>query len=501
MKSSVSKSMGSVFTPLKWAEFAIEKFGLFHKWMNGATVLDPTMGEGNLLISLIEYGLRQGYAIDDLPVRNLFGVELNADHYKTACTRLKNLCGKRFRKENFHLNDILFCNPFAKFDIVFGNPPWINFSALPQNYRENLKPLYIKYGLALSGRKLLLGNSQINIAALIIFRVIADFMKERSSAVVFMPMSVLFHSGAHHAFTSFQVGEVRFCVEDVINLENTDAFPGVSTKFGILSISRDMKQKFPVSFRDYDPTDQNWVNGFMVPFSGEKGPMQITKTKGQSTGFRKIKIPHESKPRQGVNTCGANHIFFFNSCESAGSGLRCVSNSAGSYILPEKFIFPLIDKDNFRSKNTAENKFLLLPYSEKGKPLSELELRRYPELYEYIKFHRQVLMSRKGRMIGKFIEKGFYWALLGVGIYNFYPSKIVWEACGKTEFRPMLFEGKWQVNQSLQTYIPFKDKKMCDRVFQKLHTTGIECILKSMNMGGSMCYAQPGIMNSFFEYY
>ena len=49
--SSDSRSLkiGAVFTPLRWAEFAIERFGLFERWLAGATVLDPTMGEGNLL--------------------------------------------------------------------------------------------------------------------------------------------------------------------------------------------------------------------------------------------------------------------------------------------------------------------------------------------------------------------------------------------------------------------------------------------------------------------
>jgi len=49
--------IGNVFTPVEWGIFAIEKFDFFEKWLSGATVFDPTMGEGNLLEAFILLGL------------------------------------------------------------------------------------------------------------------------------------------------------------------------------------------------------------------------------------------------------------------------------------------------------------------------------------------------------------------------------------------------------------------------------------------------------------
>lgn len=500
MTANGAKNMGSVFTPVKWARFAIEKYGLFHKWMNGASVLDPTMGDSSLLISLIETGLGQGYDIHDLPVKKLYGIELNKDHYNSACRRLQNICGKDFRKRNFQNSDVLFCTSQKKVDLVFGNPPWINFSALPKNYRDRLKPLYIRYGLAHSGRKLLLGNSQINIAALIIFRVIADFMSNNAEAVVFMPMSVLFHSGAHHAFTSGRVGNVDFCVQDVTNLENTDAFTQISTKFGVLQLQRDKKQKFPVKYTEFDAEGKNWVCKNIIPFQDIHGPLQVTDQQNTTVDFKKISIPYESKPRQGINTCGANHVYFFNCCSSLKNGLCEVSNETGRYILPGQFVYPLIHKDNFRNNALDEKKYILLPYTSNGKPLKKEALADYPELKQYLEKNKNVLIERKGKMIGKFIESGIYWALLGVGAYNFFPYKIVWEACGKNYFRPALFEGRWQANQSLQTYIPVQNKKICRSIYKQLTQSDIANVLETMKMGGTMCFAQPGIMSSFFQY-
>jgi hypothetical protein len=55
-------AIGAVFTPLEWAKFAIRQFDIYQKWMDGATVLDPTMGEGNLLEALIQMGVENGIA-------------------------------------------------------------------------------------------------------------------------------------------------------------------------------------------------------------------------------------------------------------------------------------------------------------------------------------------------------------------------------------------------------------------------------------------------------
>lgn len=80
--------IGDVFTPLKWGEFAIYKFNIFSKWVNGASVFDPTMGEGNLLEALITHGLSKGYSIESLPTKNLYGNELNTNFFNQALTSL-----------------------------------------------------------------------------------------------------------------------------------------------------------------------------------------------------------------------------------------------------------------------------------------------------------------------------------------------------------------------------------------------------------------------------
>jgi hypothetical protein len=108
--------IGDVFTPLKWGEFAIAKFDVFSKWINGASVFDPTMGEGNLLEALITYGLSKGYAIDKLPTNRLYGNELNTYYFNEALNKFKEKYGLDMNA-NFTNDDFLRLNP-EKYDIV-----------------------------------------------------------------------------------------------------------------------------------------------------------------------------------------------------------------------------------------------------------------------------------------------------------------------------------------------------------------------------------------------
>jgi methylase of polypeptide subunit release factors len=42
----------------------------------------------------------------------------------------------------------------GKFDFVVGNPPWVNWEKLPEQYREVSKDLWTKYKLAEIGGKM-----------------------------------------------------------------------------------------------------------------------------------------------------------------------------------------------------------------------------------------------------------------------------------------------------------------------------------------------------------
>lgn len=490
--------IGQVFTPKAWADFAIERFGLFDRWMKGATVLDPTMGEAALLSALVSHGLVKGYRVEELPIHALFGVELNELVFSRAMENLRQLCGSTLKEGNFIHGDVLFTES-RQHDILFGNPPWSNFSDLPATYKEKLKTEFVRHDLVKNGKDVLLGRSRVDIAALIIKKTLAMDLREVGEAVFFAPLSILFNEGASESFRNYRVNGIEFCVEEVVDLTNTGVFPEVSTRHGLLRIRRDCPQTFPVNVHSWDGT--GWLTSKGEPVHDKSAPWSVTDE--TSTGpFRipeRIHIGQSALPRQGINTCGANAIFFFDKWEERPDGLCAVMRDGEEVLLPSSVVHPLLCKENFRNEDHTPRKWVLLPYSRTGRPLEWAEIERLPKLKEYLLANADVLRSRKGTLLSAWMKRGYWWALLGIGPYCFAPFKVVWEAYGRSKYLPILFDGSWQVNQSLQAYMPFQDGSEARRVLSQLQNPEVEAYLHSTGTTGTMGWAQPGKIKRLLE--
>ena len=497
--SNKSLQIGDVFTPLKWAEFAIDKFAIFSKWINGASIFDPTMGEGNLLEALITYGLARGYKVDSLPINKLFGNELNTNYFNQSLRKFRDKYGMEM-SQNFTNEDFLHLPP-KKYDIIFGNPPWQNFVDLPESYKSQIKSHFFKYDLIGNSQNLLLGGSRIDISALIIQIALKDFLMQNGEAVMFLPLSLFLNDGANKNFRTYSIGEVKFCVNTIFDFNDENVFADIATRYGLGYFIRDKKPHFPIPY--FRNEKGLWLEYMAKPLFHETDPLSII-TKGEEDKFEHINpvlLKKESCPRQGINTCGANDVFFFDTLSEVNKYFVSVSNkSRENIVLPREYVFPLITSKEFKAETDSPHKWVLLPYNPNGKPLEWEQIQQLPELKRYIETNKELLQGRKGVMLKAMLSRGYWWSMLGVGVYNFFPYKIVWEAYGKTSFNPTVFEGYWQANQSLQAFIPVRTLTEAKRIQAELSDKRIENYLASLKMGGTMNWAQPGKIKKFIKY-
>ncbi|HRK26006.1 MAG TPA: N-6 DNA methylase [Chitinophagales bacterium] len=483
--------IGAVFTPLLWAKFAVKQTGLYQKWLNGATIFDPTMGEGNLLAALIETGLDEGKKLCQLPTRCLFGNELNTQFYTQALCKFNQQYGLQM-ETNFTNHDFLTL-PAHRFDLIFGNPPWQNFADLPQSYKQKVKPFFLRYHLAPNAHNLLLGNSRIDIAALIVQRAMQDFLQPNGEAVFFLPLSLLLNDGANRYFRTFSIDDGNYALETVYDFNDTPVFTGIHTRYCLCWFVRNKKTRYPIPY--YIAQSGNFTKHLAQPLFHPSNPLSILEHREENFADSRplITLKKESCPRQGINTGGANHVFFFDSCEPLGNGLVKVANKFQKQVtLPDTLVYPLITGANFSQPNMQPAKWVFLPYCQNGKPLTPQQLKDLPTAYNYLNLHKNLLQNRKGVLLNALLKRGYWWALLGVGAYNFYPYKIVWQAYGKTTFKPKLFIGSWQANQALQAYIPVQSEPDALSVLHQLTNKKIEQYLLSQKMQGTMNWAQPG---------
>ncbi|GEM_PF-255082 len=538
--------IGEVNTPLPWAVWAAERYGLVERWIEGATIMDPTMGEGNLLEAFLYAGIRRGISVEKLPLRTLYGIERRREKIQRFFQRMKERYGVELVTSNFIEADILLqssdevktehtlqaierantCNSarvskkigsndagcsqgmensatakptqFPLVDILFGNPPWITFASLPEAYKDQIKGLFLRYSLVKNKNQALLGRSRVDLSALIVLVSISRFLRTGGNAVFFLPLSLFFGEGAGEGFRNFRSEGVPFWVQELVELPMKKVFQRVSTRGGLVSLKRDEEQRFPVPVYRMRRNEEieSWK---ATPIEGPESSWVLYRGEHPfPDGIPRIALPLESFPRQGINTCGANDLFFFDSAETVEEGVWKVSNPTLSCLLPSTYLFPLLTSESFREKEPVPQKWVFLPYQLDGRPLTPVQIEENPYLAQFMLRHKVRLEARKGVLIHRWIRKGYFWALLGVGAYCFYPWKVVWEAAGRKAFVPRLWKGVWQANQSLFGYLPFQNLQQAERVLEKLQAPQIEAYLLALQAQGTLNWAQPGRMRRLF---
>lgn len=478
-------------TPLRWAKWLVRESGFASKWAQGGTICDPTAGRGVFAHALVDVANEDGVEVDDAMLARLFLIEREAAFLSELHESFQSKYKRALPKQNVICADIVFENPSQQFDMLVGNPPWTNFNDLPPAYRETLKSAFIASGLVDDNQLLLLGCARVDFSALVLAVAMKHNLTAHGEGAFFLPLSLFQNDGAHSAFRRYSIGDTTFRPTKIWAFTETKVFPDVATRFGAVWFERDAVANYPIPYRV--ESRAGWTDCVAAPVGDANAPLAVFKTAiefEQAPPPASITVRESQKPRQGVNTCGANDVFIFDDIPEA---------------MPPDFLFPLITKECFREDEPSPRRYIVLPYEERtGRPLDETHLRSIPRLAAYFFARKSRLLARKGAMLNAWIRRGIWWACLGVGEYNFAPFKVVWEAYGRANFRPRVFgsyNGKpWQANQAMHAFIPCCSLVEAEGLVDLLKNSNIESYLKSLGVDGTCNWAQPGRIKRFLKF-
>ncbi|HEB7536809.1 TPA: N-6 DNA methylase [Campylobacter coli] len=163
----------------------------------------------------------------------------------------------KFEKEK--LNSIwlkIFSNYFRvasyeKFDYIIGNPAWVQWSVLPENYRVNIKQNMRMDGLFSSDKNV--GGNNLNICALIANKCCERWLSDDGAFCFLMPKSILFNK-SFEGFRNLKInGNEQLYFNEFIDFSNGgEIFEGVGLDFCAFKISKKpLKSKTIVPFIDY----------------------------------------------------------------------------------------------------------------------------------------------------------------------------------------------------------------------------------------------------------
>ncbi|MFN8259931.1 MAG: hypothetical protein U0X41_03220 [Chitinophagales bacterium] len=140
----------------------------------------------------------------------LFSIIPKRDLTKEIVNRIKSLAEQFVELERNEWNGIwarivtnfLTTANLGKFDLIVGNPPWIDWKNLPAGYRERVKSICIDRHL-FSGDSLT-GGINLNICALISNVTATNWLKESGVLAFLMPQTIIFQQ-TYEGFRQFKV--------------------------------------------------------------------------------------------------------------------------------------------------------------------------------------------------------------------------------------------------------------------------------------------------------
>lgn len=357
-----------------------------------------------------------------------------------------------------------------KVDYVIGNPPWIDWQNLPENYRESIQKYWYDYRVFdHKGQKAQLGSAHDDISVLMTYVIMDNFLKDGAELAFVINQNLLQASGGGDGFRKFMIKEqIPVSVKSVNDFVEVEPFKdlGVSNKTATIVLKKNETTTYPVVYKKWYKRNKKtifsnecredvlnrqieYTEFFASPINEYNSSWMIT-TEIQRNIFEKMKnkgFKTSYQARKGVDT-SANAIFWIKEKKQVKSNLVLVDNSPEnsrkqiSYVsdfpLETEYIYPLLrGKDVKKWKYNSEYS-IILPYRDNGKVVDKKELiTTCPNIFDYFYAERHDFVSilKERAIYKKFIirqnEEAPEYSLYNIGKYTFSPYKVIWKALAK----------------------------------------------------------------------
>jgi len=184
---------------------------------------------------------------------------LNPEELEASEKDLRSLYSQLKELHDEGLNGVwarIIKNAFAPLFIepchyIVGNPPWVNWESLPDDYRIQTKPLWEHYGLfPHGGMDTILGKGKKDISMLMTYVAVDRYLRRGGKLGFVLSQSLFKTSGAGQGFRTFALpDETPFgpiTVDDMVDLK---PFEGATNRTAVGVFAKGRAVKYPVSYQ------------------------------------------------------------------------------------------------------------------------------------------------------------------------------------------------------------------------------------------------------------
>ena len=235
---------------------------------------------------------------------------------------------------------------------VVGNPPWVNWESLPDEYRGQTKPLWEHYGLfPHGGMDTILGKGKKDICMLLTYVAVDRYLVSQGKLGFVITESVFKTAGAGQGFRRFRLPDGTpfgpLAVEDMVSLA---PFEKAANRTAILIVMKGRDVRFPISYSRWRKrhSGRGSAIGFDSPYESvtkdkitfsslqatpiAAGTQHLPGLRGDHAAGEPLRNYGEfpiTPQGEGANTGGANAVYWVEVLGKRPGGLVMVSNVVG----------------------------------------------------------------------------------------------------------------------------------------------------------------------------
>lgn len=428
-------------------------------------------GQVDALCRILEHCVDGDYQTQEFLARAQ--QELKWEHTLTKPS-LENLYDKMSRLKAQGRNGLwarIIKNAFAPvfrtatpFDYVVGNPPWINWESLADEYREATKELWQRYGLfSLKGHAARLGGGKKDVAMLMLYVAMDNYLRSGGKLAFVITQTVFKTKGAGDGFRRFRLGDDGphlkvLSAQDLVELQ---PFEGASNRTATVVLQKGQPTQYPVAYTLWRKTKPGKI-GVDLSLGEVKQRASTTMLSAQPVDSKqqtspwltartealpallKVMGPSPYKAYAGSYTGGLNGVYWLHVLERQTEGLLRIENlhdigktkvKRVQELIEPNLLYPLLrgrDVGRWRANPSAHILMVQDPVKRTGYDESCLKV-RYPLAYAYLKqFETELRSQRRSQVVRDLMDKGAFYSMYAVAEYTFAPYKVLWPEVGKT---------------------------------------------------------------------
>ena len=519
-----------------------------------ATIIDEKRNLGEIL-NIVEECVSLRYAPTEFEkrIKNTY-INISDSEIETIKNHLYEPLLKLEKEGKNHVWVTILRNAFAplfigKFDYVVGNPPWVLWDNLPENYRKSLEKILKNYGLWKPGERW--GGSKVDISYIFVYVCSDKYLEDDGSFAFLITQSAFKTKGSGELFRRLKLGNREHLkVIEAHDLVEIQPFEGANNRTAAIILKKGEKTEYPVNYivwkKIYDIDQKDSLDSALnklrkidmaaIPSdpSNELSPW-ITVPSDTVNVVKKVYGKNSYSAYEGINSGGANGVYWVKILDALSKTKKKIgfpNNRLKSVlgvndeievkeivvenvtegmkkkirkvktVIEDFFVYPLLKSKNIKKWKIEGYSYALQmhdPIKKIGYDESWVKV-NFPKTYAYLKGFEKELKNRKSKVVRQLMNRGPFYSMYAVGEYTYSPYKVVWNrmgnklnACVIDSVEDKFLGRKIILPSEVISFIPTDNEDEAHYICAIMNSSVTDMVLRSI-AGGTKSFGTPKII-------